>query len=417
VRKQASEDAAAAKRRYGGAFSRPNGAAALSRPDPPDAQVTSQLPPGAPLAASYGASVAAADAARAVTRHQATAVAATLEAARRTAWAAHCAALGADPTPPAPSFAEWLAATEATRRRRTASEGKDCDWREVDSAAAQWLGEARRLVGQREGADGGAVNGADGGAGAGAEDAEDDFASGPRAPFFSVPPCDDEARRLIGDSAPQRVVAESGGRAGGSLPGPSAWNAAGYAWEDVDSSAWAKARLENLLGGAGGAGGGAGLVFAVPVPVPVVARTSAAASLVVVGLVGRVFGWASRRTVRGSITPWFEFGLNLRWRIVSESEAAAPMVGIAPGQLDSTVMVAGVASFEGLCPDDALKGSSTGPLGEAQCRVARLELTEGSGSRAQRQPLVDALVTASADGLRPFLARELARLVQELGEP
>jgi hypothetical protein len=302
-------------------------------------------------------------------------------------------------------------------------------------------------------------------------------------------PCDDEARRLIGDTTPRRLGSSlaSGGGFGiseaaavaaitgddsalpspeasssalplghllGPVPGPSAWNGSGYSWEEVDASAWAKRRLAQLLAAGDDDRG----------RVSMPGEEMAAASLDVLGLgawssdgdggggnssrgpgtattttgnkdgddgAAQIEGWASVRTVRGVATPWFELSVALRFRATSTAEAASPANGIAPGQLDDAVTVAGVARFAGLCPDDAspkdtgggdlrVEGEPASPaelLGveASRCAVSLpVQLTSGSGGRAQRDPLVAALVTSPGGGLRPFVARALAKLAREL---
>jgi tetratricopeptide (TPR) repeat protein len=219
-------------------------------------------------------------------------------------------------------------------------------------------------------------------------------ADGSKTSFFDNE-MDEKTKALIGDITPQKLTSvitpQNGGAAGsnGGAAGPaanersgasagaasspspgegSAWNSAG-SWEERDRSAWAKARLEELLGG---------LRF----------EAADGSASVSVTSVKKMEGSATVALVRGTARFFFEFSAELEW-------AAAAGGGKCKGTL----------SIEDLSSDCA---------GEFDMEVG--VTSKGKSAPAAGSDLLSFVkghVRSAVAGLQPLVVEQMALFAEE----
>lgn len=212
------------------------------------------------------------------------------------------------------------------------------------------------------------ANGTNGGGGATSDNTMRGYkltSDGRKTTFFNRE-LDDEAKRLIGDITPAKVVPSAAPAAAATratVEGSSAWNAAGT-WEERTVTSWAKPRLEELLVG-------------VEAPLPNglgVVRTTKVKNLT---------GDASITMMRNKKKHLFDFSFAVDWSVMLLDEGPCK----------------GTLTFPDVSPD------CDGEY-EALCEVDR---TTPPAARA----LLDAYVKNPSQGLRPAICAAIQTFVDE----
>ena len=201
-------------------------------------------------------------------------------------------------------------------------------------------------------------------------------ANGRKTTYFNHD-LDDEAKALIGDITPQRIVDDSGGNSGGcSSSGAAAWNSAGT-WEERNVTAWARERARALFGA--------------KAVVP-----AGELSLEVVGLQGSVEGDAAVARVRGKTKAIFELGFTLRWRITS---TASGNIAVAEGTV----------RYDEVTGDSSLPeaGRMAAPFAEEGAVAVTVATQGGEG-------WVEDLIRSPNRGLQPLMTQRGGQFLAEI---